>query len=73
MTCVSHAYRKNGFGKLLLDHSLKKAAELGCGAYALNAMSSFMAKVVLLMPSGMVSGIMDCWMAMIHPFFCAKN
>ena len=30
--CVAPAYKRQGYGKLLLDHSLEQAAALGCGA-----------------------------------------
>ena len=30
--CVAPAYKRQGYGKLLLDYSLEKAAALGCGA-----------------------------------------
>ena len=30
--CIAPEYKRMGYGKLLLDHSLEKAAELGCGA-----------------------------------------
>ena len=30
--CIRNDLKRQGYGKILLDHSLKKAAELGCGA-----------------------------------------
>ena len=30
--CIKDEYKRKGYGKILLDYSLKKAAELGCGA-----------------------------------------
>ena len=30
--CIKNAYKRKGYGKILLDYSLEKAAELGCGA-----------------------------------------
>ena len=30
--CISPAYKRQGYGKILLDYSLEKAAALGCGA-----------------------------------------
>ena len=30
--CIAPALKRQGYGKLLLDHSLARAAELGCGA-----------------------------------------
>ena len=30
--CIAPAYKRQGYGKLLLDHSIEKAAALGCGA-----------------------------------------
>ena len=30
--CIKNEYKRKGYGKSLLDYSLEKAAELGCGA-----------------------------------------
>ena len=30
--CIAPEYKRQGYGKILLDHSLEKAADLGCGA-----------------------------------------
>jgi len=30
--CIANAYKRQGYGKLLLDESLRRAAALGCGA-----------------------------------------
>ena len=30
--CIKNKYKRKGYGKILLDYSLEKAAELGCGA-----------------------------------------
>ena len=30
--CIKNEYKRKGYGKILLDYSLEKAAELGCGA-----------------------------------------
>ena len=30
--CISPEYKRQGYGKLLLDHSLEQAARMGCGA-----------------------------------------
>ena len=30
--CIAPQYKRKGYGKILLDYSLEKAAELGCGA-----------------------------------------
>ena len=30
--CIKNEYKRKGYGKILLDYSLEKAAEFGCGA-----------------------------------------
>lgn len=42
--CIAHEYQKQGYGKILLDYSLKKAAELGCGAVCFEGNIDFYGK-----------------------------
>lgn len=42
--CVAPACKKQGYGKKLLDHSLERAAELGCGAVFLEGNIDFYGK-----------------------------
>lgn len=42
--CITPAFQKQGYGKLLLDHSLEKAAELGCGALCFEGNIGFYGK-----------------------------
>lgn len=42
--CVAHDLKRRGFGKLLLDYSLEKAAGLGCGALCFEGNIDFYGK-----------------------------
>lgn len=42
--CISREFQGRGYGKLLLDYSLEKAAELGCGALCLEGNIDFYGK-----------------------------
>lgn len=42
--CIAPQYQKQGYGKLLLDYSLEKAAELGCGALCFEGNIGFYGK-----------------------------
>ena len=42
--CIAQEFQKKGFGKLLLDYSLDKAAELGCGAVCFEGNIDFYGK-----------------------------
>lgn len=42
--CICNEFKRNGYGKILLDYSLKKAAELGCGAVCLEGNIDFYGK-----------------------------
>lgn len=42
--CISPEYQKRGYGKILLDFSLEKAAELGCGAVCFEGNIGFYGK-----------------------------
>ncbi len=42
--CITNAYKGQGYGKILLDYCLTKAAELGCGALCLEGNIDFYGK-----------------------------
>jgi len=42
--CISPEYKRKGFGKILLDHSLEKASALGCGALCFEGNINFYGK-----------------------------
>ena len=42
--CVAHDLKRMGYGKLLLDHSLEKAAAFGCGAVCFEGNIDFYGK-----------------------------
>lgn len=42
--CIAPAYKRQGYGKLLLDESLRRAAQLGCGALCFEGNIDFYGK-----------------------------
>lgn len=42
--CICNEFKRNGYGKILLDYSLEKAAELGCGAVCIEGNIDFYGK-----------------------------
>lgn len=42
--CIKNEYKRKGYGKILLDYSLEKAAELGCGAVCFEGNIDFYGK-----------------------------
>ena len=42
--CIAPEYKRQGYGKILLDHCLEKAAELGCGALCIEGNIDFYGK-----------------------------
>lgn len=42
--CIASEFKRKGFGKILLDYSLEKAAELGCGALCFEGNIGFYGK-----------------------------
>ena len=42
--CIAHDLKRQGYGKLLLDYSLERAAELGCGALCFEGNIGFYGK-----------------------------
>ena len=71
--CIKNEYKRKGYGKILLDYSLEKAAELGCGALCFEGNIDFTVKVDSDRQASMVSVIMDCRREKMHHSFCVKN
>ena len=42
--CIAPEFKRQGYGKILLDHSLERAAELGCGALCFEGNIGFYGK-----------------------------
>ena len=42
--CIKNEYKRKGYGKILLDYSLEKAAKLGCGALCFEGNIDFYGK-----------------------------
>lgn len=42
--CIKNELKRKGYGKILLDYSLQKAAELGCGALCFEGNIDFYGK-----------------------------
>ena len=42
--CIAPAFKRQGYGKILLDYSLEKAAQLGCGALCFEGNIDFYGK-----------------------------
>lgn len=42
--CIAPEFKRQGYGKILLDHSVQKAAELGCGALCFEGNIDFYGK-----------------------------
>lgn len=42
--CIANAYKRQGWGKILLDYSLEKAADYGCGAVCFEGNIDFYGK-----------------------------
>ena len=42
--CIKNEYKRKGYGKILLDYSLEKAAGLGCGAVCFEGNIDFYGK-----------------------------
>ena len=42
--CIAPEFKRQGYGKMLLDHSLEKAKELGCGALCIEGNIAFYGK-----------------------------
>ena len=42
--CIKNEYKRKGYGKILLDYSLEKAEELGCGALCFEGNIDFYGK-----------------------------
>lgn len=71
--CIAPELKRKGYGKILLDYSLEKAKELGCGAVCFEGNIDFYGKSGFKRQASLASAIMDCRKARMHLSFCAKN
>ena len=71
--CIKNEYKRKGYGKILLDYSLEKAAELGCGALCFEGNIDFYGKSGFKRQASMASDIMDCRKGKMHHSFCVKS
>ena len=71
--CIAPELKRKGYGKILLDYSLEKAKELGCGAVCFEGNTDFYGKSGFKRQASLASAIMDCRKARMHLSFCAKN
>ncbi len=71
--CIKNEYKRKGYGKILLDYSLEKATELGCGAICFEGNIDFMGRVDSGRQASMASVIMDCRGEKMHHSFCVKS
>lgn len=71
--CIAPKYKGKGYGKILLDYSLKKQQSLDTEQSALRAILVFTGKAVLPMQENTASVITDFLRVKIHHSFSAKN
>ena len=71
--CIAPGLKRQGFGKKLLDYSLDKAAELGCGALCFKVISIFMEKVDLHLQASLVFVIMIYLKMQMHHSSFVRN
>ncbi len=71
--CIASAYKRQGYGKKLLDYSLEKRLHWVQEQYALKATLAFMAKVGFPVPASLASAIIVCQREKMHPFSFARN
>ena len=71
--CITPELKRQGYGKVLLDYSLNKAAELGCGAVCFEETLIFMGKVDLSMQVNITYVIMGWKKGRMRLSFYAKS
>ena len=71
--CIAPEFKRQGYGKILLDYSLKKRRSLAAVQYALRATLISTEKADLPLPAISVSVIMDCRRERMHHSFSARN
>lgn len=64
--CIAPELKRKGYGKILLDYSLEKAKELGCGAVCFEGNIDFYGKSGFKRQASLASAIMDCRKARMH-------
>lgn len=67
--CITPELKRKGYGKFLLDYSLRRLPGLALGRFCLKATLVFMAKAGLTMPAGLISGTTICLRMRIRPSF----
>ena len=70
---ITPELKRKGYGKILLDYSLEKARELGCGAVCFEGNIDFYGKAVLLLPVISVFAITVYLRVRTRHSFCARN
>ena len=71
--CIAPEYKRQGYGKILLDYSLERRQNLVLVPFALKGILISTAKAALLLPVNSASVIMVCRKGRMHPFSFAKN
>lgn len=71
--CIHPDYKRQGYGKALLDNTLEKAAGLGFGAVCFEGNIDFYGKADSLSPLAMAYATMVCPREKMPRSFCAKN
>lgn len=70
---IAPEFKRQGYGKRLLDDSLERARRLGIGALCFEGISVSTARVALTMPAGSASTITVCWRGRMRPSSCAGS
>ena len=71
--CIANDCKRQGYGKMLLDYSVEKARELGCGALCFGAISAFTAKAGSAMAGIRACATAICRRVPTTPSSCAAS
>lgn len=72
--CIANAYKRKGYGRILLDYSLEQAASLGFGAVCFEGNIEFYGKSGFTpLQANTASVITACRKEPMLPSFCVKN
>ena len=71
--CIANELKRQGYGKILLDYSLEKAAEMGAGAVCFEGNIDFYGKSGLRLASDFGIRYYDALVAEETPFFLCKE
>ncbi len=71
--CIKNEYKRKGYGKILLDYSLEKAAELGCGALCFEGNIDFYGKSGFKQASEYGIRYHGLPRGKMHHSFCVRN